>query len=133
MMSFKWPGSNPIGGSDYKLVILQGQSRDGTVIKLKNSCTGFLSETTPLPMVWTGVPPEQRFRNAVRNLTLNVGSGNPGAVGLSFIASNQGCVRDVLIVAPSAGVGYIGLDLTVGTVGPLLIKNVKGGMPVASY
>ena len=123
--TLKWPGSNPIGGSDYKLVILQGQSRDGTVIKLKNSCTGFLSETTPLPMVWTGVPPEQRFRNAVRNLTLNVGSGNPGAVGLSFIASNQGCVRDVLIVAPSAGVGYIGLDLTVGTVGPLLIKNVK--------
>ncbi len=65
-------------------------------------------------MLWTGSAPAQRFRNAVRDLTLEVGARNSGAIGMQFNASNQGTVRNVTIRA-AEGSGRIGLDLGIAT------------------
>ncbi|NJK90766.1 MAG: hypothetical protein HC904_02375 [Blastochloris sp.] len=112
-------------GKGQKRQILQGQSRDGTVIRLKDSCAGFEQANKPKGLVWTGTAPAQRFRNGLRNLTLDTGKNNPGAIGAQFIANNQGGIRDVMIRSGD-GQGPVGLDLAyTGEQGPLLIKDVE--------
>jgi hypothetical protein len=90
--------------------ILQGQSQAGTIIRIKDNAPGFQDPTQPRPMLWTGRKPAQRFRNGIRNLTLDTGKGNPGAIGAQFIANNQGGIHYVTIRSGD-GSGPIGLDL----------------------
>ncbi len=118
-----WPAGKP-GASDYKNTILQGQSRRGAVIKLKDACSGYTNPRKPKAMAYTGPAPAQRFRNAIRNLTFDSGVGNPGAIGVQFHANNQGTCRDVTIVSGD-GQGRIGLDMSyTAEIGPLLVKNL---------
>lgn len=98
--------------------ILQGQSRDGTIIRLRDNA-GLNGS-----VIATGSPPAQRFRNSIRNLTINTGRGNPGASGISFIANNQGTLSDVTIISQDRQ-GTVGLDLGIDENGPALIQNVR--------
>lgn len=119
--TLKWGFGGGAGGRLWKQQIFQGESREGSVIKLRDRCPGFTNPREPRGVVWTGLKPAQRFRNAVRNLTIDTGAGNPGAIALQFNTSNQGCVDNVTL----RGEGPIGLDLAYTTeVGPLLVKNV---------
>lgn len=64
------------------------------------------------------------FNNNFGFFTINVGSGNPGAVGLQFYANNAGSVRNVTFTSNDGG-GKIGLDLGYDDQnGPLLAKNI---------
>ncbi len=110
--------------SPWKRTILQGQSQEATIIKLQDNATGYDDPDNPRPVIYTGGRPAQRFRNAIRNLTVDVGASNPGAIGIQFNASNQGCIRKVTISAES-GSGHIGLDMSyTQEIGPLLVKNL---------
>ena len=119
-----WPhGSNP--GGEERETVLQGQSRAGTVIQLRDRCPGFDNSQHPKAPIWTGKAPAQRFGNEIHNLTVDTGVGNPGACGIQFIANNQGGVYDVSIVSGD-GQGVIGLDMGyTDEQGPCLIKNVS--------
>jgi hypothetical protein len=122
--TLRWPGGG--GGKAQRATILQGQSRDGVVIRLLDYTAGFNNAGRPRPMIWTGGDDQQHIRNAVRNLTLHTGVGNPGTTGLQFKANEQGCVRDVTIIAGGTGDGGTGLDLGhVDFNGPLLMKNIR--------
>ncbi len=113
------------GGISWKRTILQGQSQEGTIIRLRDKCPGFTEPTRPKPVIWTGERPAQRFRNAIRNLTVDIGNGNVGAIGIQFIANNQGTLREVTIRSRD-GQGVIGLDMSyTDEVGPCLVKNVR--------
>ncbi len=114
------PGS-PLQGR----TILQGQGRGKTVLRLLDYSPGFSDSGKPRPMLATGAG--TRFlRNAVRDLTLDTGIGNPGASGLQLVAHHQGGLRNVDIVAGGDGTGGVGLDLSPGQdLGPLLVKNVR--------
>ncbi len=120
----RWPS-----GGEARVIgrtILQGQSREKTIIQLLDYTPTFGNAGRPVAMVWTGSSGENHLRNAVRNLTLHTGVGNPGAIGLQFLANDQGVVREVDIVAGGDGSGATGLDLSHGeTMGPLLVKNVN--------
>lgn len=121
--TLRWP-AGAHGGMECKRVILQGQSRDDTVIRLKDASDGFGDANEPKAMVWTGKAPAQRFRNGIRNLTVHTGSSNPGAIGIQYIANNQGSLRRVKIVC--GGSGPIGLDLGyTDEQGPCLIQDVE--------
>jgi hypothetical protein len=112
-------------GADQRLTVLQGQSRNGTILKLKDNCPRFDNPVQPKEMVWTGGTPAQRFRNQIRNCTWDTGRGNPGAIGVRFDASNVGCLRDVDIHS-SDGAGVIGLDMSYADdFGPCFVKNVR--------
>ena len=112
-------------GADQRLTVLQGQSRKGTVLKLKDHCPRFDNPAQPKEMVWTGGTPAQRFRNQIRNCTWDTGRGNPGAIGVRFDASNVGCLRDV-DVRSGDGEGVIGLDMSYADdFGPCFVKNVR--------
>jgi hypothetical protein len=122
--TLKW-GQGWRGGLEQKNTILQGQSRDGTVLKLADRAAGFQDPKARAGLLWTGQKPAQRFRNAVRNLTLDTGTGNPGAVGMQFNASNQGGVFDVRIRSGDGG-GPAGLDMAyTDEIGPLLVRNLE--------
>lgn len=121
--TLRWP-DGPRRGLEQKRTILQGQSGDGTVVKLKDSAAGFGDAEKRKAVIWTGRKPAQRFRNAIRNLTVNTGKGNDGAVGIQFIANNQGVMADVRIVSGDGG-GAIGLDMSyTDEIGPMLVRGL---------
>ena len=124
--TLRWGGGDdPFGGGAQKQIILQGQSREGTIIQLKDSAAGFDDPRSPQGVIWTGRAPAQRFGNEVCNLTIDTGVSNPGADGLHFMANNQGGVRDVTIISGD-GYGPVGLDLGYSDEqGPCFIKNVR--------
>lgn len=135
--SLHWPPGN-VSASDYKRTILQGQSRNGVIIQLKDKSAKFQDPKKPRPVISTGFDPDldpnskefkasrvaQRFGNSVRNLTINTGKNNPGAEGLNFVANNYGATRSVRIISGD-GKGTTGLALTHGEVGPMLIEDVE--------
>lgn len=140
--TLKW-GSGKHGGMAQKRTILQGQHRDKTIIKLKDNCPGFNKKTAPQPkkdkkgkkkkprspsikaVIWTGQAPAQRFRNGIRDLTVNIGKSNPGASGIQYIANNQGSMRRVKITSDDDQ-GIVGLDMGYSNeVGPCLIYDIE--------
>ena len=120
----------PIGaeeGESQKRTILQGAGVLHSVIRVPDGTSAF-SGREPKAVIWTGAMPANRLRNAVRDLKIAVGAENPAAVGLQFNASNQGCVRNVVIEA-EADSGVTGLDLGyTDEIGSLFVQNlaVKG-------
>jgi hypothetical protein len=123
-------------GKHQRLTILQGQTRDQAIIKLIDHCPEFqasginekekdIGRPIVHAVVWTGENVAQHFRNAIRNLTVDTGSGNPGAAGVQYNASNQGCMHAVKIVSGD-GQGGIGLDIGfTGDSGPAEVRHLE--------
>ncbi|MGJ3242496.1 MAG: glycosyl hydrolase family 28-related protein [Opitutales bacterium] len=120
----KWDGDGliPSGGQESEIT-LQGQSRDGVVLFIPDSHPNFGDPQNSRPILSTGTGTANAFRNSVRNLTIDAGNGNPGAIGLFFNANNQGSVRDVRIVSQD-GQGVTGLDLSHSQNGPFFVRNL---------
>ncbi|MEM9480709.1 MAG: glycosyl hydrolase family 28-related protein [Verrucomicrobiota bacterium] len=77
-----------------------GQSRDGTIIRLKDNAPGFAKGAEKAVLAYG----KSKFNNrkginAVRNLTINTGSGNPGAVALDFTSANKAQLRNLRVVS----------------------------------
>ena len=122
-------------------LILWGESREKTVIKLQDRRPDFGDPEKPRPVLITGSesdkttkpddPPlsgggNRAFRHGVYNLTIDVGAGNPGAVGLDYLAHNRGSVESVTIRSSDPErVGHTGLLMTRNWPGPCLIKDVR--------
>ncbi|MEO1067954.1 MAG: glycosyl hydrolase family 28-related protein [Cyanobacteria bacterium J06638_6] len=119
-----WPAGPPDTGYDYKNTILQGQSEDGVILQLIDNAEGFNEPDSEKAVIFTGPAPAQRFGNSIRNLTVDTGDGNVGAIGIQFNASNQGSMRHVT-VRSGDGQGIAGLDFEFADeIGPLLVKDV---------
>ncbi len=102
---------------------LQGQGPGYSIIRLKNSAPGFNNAASPRPVL-TMPGGNMSFHQNIFDLTVNTGSGNPGVVGIDYISSNIGAIRNVSIIAGD-GNGVRGLDMTRQWPGPLLIKNLQ--------
>ena len=108
---------------------LRGQSQQGTILRLKDGT--FTDPTKPTAVLYTasntntnGSTSADWFNNNVGNLTIDIGAGNPGAVGLQYYSNNVGAARNITIRSGD-GQGVIGLDLAYADQnGPLLVKNV---------
>jgi len=119
-------------GSWKTKLTFQGQDREETVIKLKDGAAGFGDPARPEAVVHTASLGPNRpdgggnraHRNYVLDLTVDTGRGNPGAVGIDYLANNQGAIRDVTIRSGD-GRGRIGLALTREWPGPCLIQDVS--------
>jgi hypothetical protein len=121
-------------------IIMVGQSRDGVVIKLKDNCPGYADPANPKPVVKLASEMQGKkafdkrphgygncaFRNSIINLTVDIGSGNPGAIGVAYLVSNRGSMQDVTIRSSDPRkVGHTGLDMTTAWPGPGLVRNVS--------
>ena len=110
-----------------KQIVLQGQSRDGTVLRLDDRAPGFddPSRRRPLLAMFEGEDTSMAFGNSVRDMTLDVGRGNAGAAGVRWMASNVGVLENVTLRSSDPeGRGAVGLDLSGSEPGPCLFKNV---------
>jgi hypothetical protein len=120
--TLKWPEGS--GGSTYKRTMIQGETTSGTIIKLKDNCEGYQNPESRKAMIYTGPAPAQRFRNAIRGITVNTGTGNPGACGIQFNCSNEGTMQHVKIISGD-GQGVYGLDLAfTNEIGPGYIYDL---------
>jgi hypothetical protein len=111
-----------------RFLCYQGQSEAGTIIRLKDQAPGFgdASKRKIVLSVYQGDGTGDCMRGYVRNMTIDVGKGNPGAVGMRYLANNTGGVYNVTVRSSDPkGAGAVGLDLTQHQQGPSLIKNVK--------
>jgi len=103
-------------GADYNLFCrlrIIGQNRANTIIKLADNSPGFGAGVQKPVLAWTkmietGKTGNVMWGNQLRNLTIDTGSGNPGAVGVDFLGAN-GCSIDNLTVRSGDGQGYAGL------------------------
>jgi hypothetical protein len=115
-------------GNPEKRTVIEGESREGVIISLKDKCKNFNNPKRPQPVI-SALQAEktgQAFRNSIYDLTIDVGANNPGAIGIEFINNNQGGIRNVTIRSSDPKQrGAIGLALTKKWPGPGLIKNVK--------
>lgn len=112
----------------HKRIILQGQNREKTILKLKDNSPKYSSSKNPQPVITTfeGESTGQAFHNAIYDLTVDIGSGNAGAIGIRFLNNNSGGMRNVTIKSSDVNrVGSTGLALTKAWVGPCLISNVS--------
>ena len=131
---------NTRGAELNRQIHFQGQSEKGTVFKLADNSPGFEEGSeTPVISFMKGEHSNIAMSNTFENITIDIGAGNPGAIGLHFYANNTGAVRNVTIrSSDEKGKGAIGLAILRGPVSGCLIKNltVNGfdyGIKVADY
>lgn len=104
---------------------LVGESQAETILKLKDECHGFeYGMSRPAICFMRGAGSSIAMSNFVRNLTIDIGKGNPGAVGLDFFGCNCAGVEDVTIRSGDPELrGQTGLVTRRGPTG-CVFKNV---------
>ena len=123
-------------------MILIGESTGSTTIRLTDHASGFDDPAAPRGIIMTtaklldGTPTSggkdythkgegnDAYENFVEDLTIDAGNGNPGAVGIDYLANNIGAIRDVRVMAP-AGSGAIGIAMQRKWPGPALLRQVE--------
>ena len=96
-----------------------GQSRAKTILRLADHAPAFQDPAHPNPLL-AFQHPTTTFNNGpgdnyLRNLTINVGSGNPGAVGVFMQGANQTDMHNLSIVSED-GAGRYGVWFKQGSV-----------------
>lgn len=115
------------------MMLLMGESREESVIKLADNAPGYGDPAKPKWVIACGSEGDKRnneggggnraFRHGFVNFTVDVGTGNPGAIAIDFIASNRGTVEDVALRA-EPGSGHTGIAMTRHWPGPAYIGDV---------
>ena len=119
---------------------LQGAGTDHTIIKLKDQTPGYNNPSAPKAVIFTasllksGQDPSsggknwtergegnQAFQNNIFDLTIDTGSNNSGAIGIDYLANNQGIIKNVKIRSADRN-GMAGLSLARKWPGPLLVQ-----------
>ncbi|MGC9452873.1 MAG: glycosyl hydrolase family 28-related protein [Oceanipulchritudo sp.] len=120
------------GGGSGRGIIFQGESRDGAILKLDDAATGFGDSSNPrilvdfnqaneLPGSWQFVG----FQVHIKDLSIDVGRDNPGAIGLDFAANNCGGLENILIKSPDPSkAGHTGLLLS-NLPGPQFFTHIE--------
>ena len=87
-----------------------GQSRSKTVIRLKDAASGFGADSEKAVVTFYLLKQGSNVNNGnvIENLTIDTGTGNPGAIGLKWSASNYGGIRNIAIQSAD-GTGRAGL------------------------
>ena len=112
-------------------LILIGESKKETILKLKDNAPGYQDPTKPKAVIRTGSENpidnvgggNQAFRHSIHSMTINTGSGNAGAMGIDYVSNNRGTIGNVDIKSGD-GQGVRGISLLRSWPGPCLIKNV---------
>ncbi len=108
--------NNPAEGTRAKSrLVLQGQGMYKTVIKLIDNALGFNSPANPKPVIITegdnGIG-NQAFENFLKNMTIDVGTGNSGAIAIHYRGCNMTGMEYMRFKSSDPnGAGYCGVYL----------------------
>jgi hypothetical protein len=105
---------NGLGAELNWCIRFQGEQREGCVIKLKDHCKGFeYGMNRPVVSFIRGPFSNIAMSNYFRDLTIDVGAGNPGAVALEFMGDNCAEVRNVTLRSSDPKLrGQVGLSVS---------------------
>lgn len=105
-----------------------GEGVNETVIKLDDNHPKFQDPKNPFPIFRTGSEKfshNRAFRHAIFNLTIDIGAGNPGAIGVCFLVSNRGAISNVRVQSSDSSLaGHTGIEIDKGA-GPGMIEDVE--------
>lgn len=103
-----------------------GAGADKVTIRLKDHCEGFESgEERPVIQFMPGRKSAVAMQNTFEGICVEVGAGNPGAVGISFFSNNTGAVRNALIRSLDLnGAGYAGVAVLDWNCSCALFKDI---------
>jgi hypothetical protein len=92
-------GGDVVYAEENNDIQIVGQSRARTIIRLKDACPGYGEglEKAVVAFYMLQRGSNINLGNFIRNVTIQTGKGNPGAVGLKWNSSNWGGVRNVAI------------------------------------
>ncbi len=104
-----------------------GESRDKTVIRLVDNAKGFeYGANRPVLSFMQGEMSNIAMMNTLENITVDIGAGNAGAVGVVYFANNTGAVRNVRILSSDPeGKGHIGFAILHDKVSASYTKNME--------
>ena len=115
-------------------IAFQGESERGTVIRLKDNAPGYQDPGTPKAMIRPGsTEPWNKndgsgyngFFNHIFDLTVDTGSGNPGAIGIDYLGNNICGLEDVTIrTSDPQKRGVAGLSMARNYVGPCYYRRL---------
>lgn len=105
----------------------KGESRDGVVIKLKDNCKGFeYGSKKPVVSFMRGESSNVAMTNTFEDITIDIGTGNSGAVGLVFFSNNSGGIKNVRIISSDSEYrGYAGLEINNEIISGCYVKNLE--------
>lgn len=89
-----------------------GEERKTTVIQLKDHSPGFDKASKPVVSFGKSDLNNAVAYNAFRNITINTGRGNPGAIGLDFCGANNSGIHNVSVISAD-GQGVAGIDFRI--------------------
>jgi hypothetical protein len=119
-----------LAGSWEDFITLQGESRYKTTIRLMDNAPGYADPTVPRAVILTASEAgtsdgggNKGQNNFIQDLTVDTGHGNPGAIGIDYVANNRCAIRDVMIHSGD-GSGVAGLNMTRYASGPCLFEDV---------
>jgi len=114
-------------------IIFWGENKSTTKIKLTDDNPLFQDFNNPRPVITfandtinLGTYTNIAFMNSLINMTIDVGGGNPAAIGVRYIANNQGTIRDVdIITTDLTKRGVTGIDMMYAKIpGPAYLNNI---------
>lgn len=124
-------------------MLLLGQSREKTILKLADHAAGYGDPKQPRAMILTTSQLLDRagpyggdkdyprlgegndaYEVFVENMTVDVGKGNRGAIAIDFLASNLGALRNLRIVAGKDS-GLTGVAMVRKWIGPAIVEHVS--------
>ena len=115
-------------------VAIRGESREGTVFRLRDQAAGMQDAANPRGVFTTGSFWEpgdhesgggnKAFRNNFSDFTLDTGRGNPGAIGIDWAVSNVGAIERVTL-RDSGRCALRGISAARQIPGPGLVKDVR--------
>ena len=104
---------------------LQGQSQENTIFKWNDNLPLFQGPGNVVALDLYNGNNGNEFGNYIDDLTIDIGAGNPKAVGLQYQTNNFGSVKNVTIRSSEpAHRGATGLDIAFNEPGPMLLENV---------
>jgi hypothetical protein len=94
---------------------------------LKDNCPGFQDPENPKKVLQVEFGHGgQNFNQRLSNVTVDVGKGNPGAIGIGFHTNNGGGIENATVQSSDPQkLGHTGLSLDKPWPGPGLIRNVS--------
>ena len=105
-----------------------GEGKDLTIIKLDDNLAKFGNPEKPFALFKTGSEEKSHnraFRHHFFDLTVDVGKGNQGAIGISYIVSNRGSINNVRVISSDPDyAGHTGIEIYAGS-GPGMLNNVE--------
>ena len=112
----------------------EGESREGTVIKLADNAKGF-EYGQIRPVISFILRPEtvvehianNAMLNTIRDLTIDCGRGNPAAVGIKYYASNSGRIENVTVKSSDEAYdGFAGILMSGQSAGTVSNVRIEG-------